>query len=64
MDRHFDRDLKALEKRILDMGALCETMIQKTVKAPWWTGTAPSRKMSSPWKSRPTGSTWKSTKPW
>jgi phosphate transport system protein len=33
MDRHFDRDLKALEKRILDMGALCETMIQKTVRA-------------------------------
>lgn len=33
MDRHFDRDLKELEKRILDMGALCESMIQKTVKA-------------------------------
>jgi phosphate transport system protein len=33
MDRHFDQDLKALEKRILDMGALCETMIQKTVRA-------------------------------
>jgi phosphate transport system protein len=33
MDRHFDQDLKALEKKILDMGALCESMIQKTVKA-------------------------------
>jgi phosphate transport system protein len=33
MDRHFDQDLKALEKKILGMGALCETMIQKTVKA-------------------------------
>jgi phosphate transport system protein len=33
MDRHFDHDLKALEKRILEMGALCESMIQKTVKA-------------------------------
>lgn len=33
MDRHFDRDLKELEKQILDMGALCESMIQKTVKA-------------------------------
>jgi phosphate transport system protein len=33
MDRHFDQDLKALEKKILGMGALCESMIQKTVKA-------------------------------
>lgn len=32
-DRHFDADLKALEKRILDMGSLCETMIQKAVQA-------------------------------
>lgn len=33
MDRHFDQDLKALEKKLLSMGALCESMIQKTVKA-------------------------------
>jgi phosphate transport system protein len=33
MNRHFDHDLKALEKKVLGMGALCESMIQKTVKA-------------------------------
>ncbi|MBK9923155.1 MAG: hypothetical protein IPP09_08325 [Elusimicrobia bacterium] len=32
-ERHFDGDLKDLDRRLLAMGALCETMIQKAVKA-------------------------------
>lgn len=31
-ERHFDADLKGLENRLLAMGALCETMIQKSVR--------------------------------
>ncbi|HNC74058.1 MAG TPA: PhoU domain-containing protein, partial [Elusimicrobiota bacterium] len=33
MERHFDEDLRDLEKRVLEMGALCESMIHKAVKA-------------------------------
>lgn len=31
-ERHFDANLKGLEQRLLAMGALCETMIQKSVR--------------------------------
>jgi phosphate transport system protein len=32
-ERHFDLDLKGLEKKILEMGALAEDMIRKSVRA-------------------------------
>jgi hypothetical protein len=64
MDRHFDQDLKALEKKILGMGALCESMIQKTVKALVERDSALTEEVFSMEEPRPTGSTWTSTKPW
>jgi phosphate uptake regulator len=64
MDRHFDGDLKALEKKMLGMGALCESMIQKTVKALVERDSALTRRSVLHGNRGQPASTWRSTIPW
>jgi hypothetical protein len=64
MDRHFDGDLKGPGPANFGMGALCETMIQKTVKALIDRDSALTQEVFSLEDRGQPASTWKSTTSW